>query len=279
MHATVPEEDALKHECVLQEGNICIITNFNVGSAKNILCPVNNIHMIFFKWDIVAKLMNDQSNNFPMYMFSFKPFNAISSGYEETQNTTDVIGILISMSYIKEGTTSVSKRKDIIIQNERYMIRIQVEDSTHSISLVVFDKLAEKLILDIVEKLVDMEKQDNGSELIKEELKKLIGVSFTFEIKITLFNLKDQNKSFTVSKNFHIDRDIQIGGIHENVQKDQIGIDQQDKDCSEENVLISKMVTSDKTNTKSDTNDALNDRSTLTYKSKRIKRTTYKKQN
>ncbi|KAF9621357.1 hypothetical protein IFM89_020016 [Coptis chinensis] len=430
MHATVPEEDALKHERVLQEGNICIITNFNVGSAKKFLRPVNNIHRIFFKWDTVAKLMNDQSNNFPMYMFSFKTFNAISSGYEETQNATDVIGILISMSYIKEGTPSVSKRRDIIIQNERghqlkitlwkkksleigednirtfdiapivvitstsvtffngvyalssttatkvyidldipearpleeiikcegkktqlltmpfvssydddvldnldiktlqdmisaldkkpsmgtmytckakicevlhdfkpfyyscgkcvrkvirkdnndwYMIRIQVEDSTHSISLVVFDKLAEKLILDPVEKLVDMEKQDNGSELIKEELKKLIGVSFTFEIKITPFNLKDKNKSFTVSKIFHINRDIQIGGIHENVQKDQIVIDQQDNDCSEENVLISKMVTSDKTNTKFDTNDAPNDRSTLTYKSKRIKRTTYKK--
>ncbi|KAF9612264.1 hypothetical protein IFM89_038834 [Coptis chinensis] len=422
MHATVPEEDALKHERVLQEGNICIITNFNVGSAKKILRPVNNIHRIFFKWDTVAKLMNDQSNNFPMYMFSFKTFNAIN-----------VIGILISMSYIKEGTSSVSKRRDIIIQNERghqlkitlwkkksleigednirtfdiapvvvitstsvpffngvyalssttatkfyidldipearpleeiikcqgkktqlltmpfvssydddvldnldiktlqdmisaldkkpsmgtmytckakicevlhdfkpfyyscgkcvrkvirkdnndwcdgchtfvtdvkprYMIRIQVEDSTHSISLVVFDKLAEKLILDPVEKLVDMEKQDNGSELIKEELKKLIGVSFTFEIKITPFNLKDKNKSFTVSKIFHIDRDIQIGGIHENVQKD---IDQQDNDCfRRKRVLISKMF---------DTNDAPNDRSTLTYKSKRIKRTTYKK--
>ncbi|KAF9602128.1 hypothetical protein IFM89_025173 [Coptis chinensis] len=374
MHATVPEEDALKHERVLQEGNICIITNFNVGSAKFFLRPVNNIHRIFFKWDTVAKLMNDQSNNFPMYMFSFKTFNAISSGYEETQNATDVIGILISMSYIKEGTSSVSKRRDIIIQNERghqlkitlwkkkslkikednirtfaiapvvvitstsvtffngvyalssttatkvyidldipearpleeiikkmirkdnndwcdgchtfvtdvkprYMIRIQVEDSTHSILLVVFDKLAEKLILDLVEKLVDMEKQDNGSELIKEELKKLIGVSFTFEIKITPFNLKYKNKSFTVSKIFHIDRDIQIGGIHENVQKDQIVIDQQDNDCSEENVLISKMVTFDKTNTKFDTNDAPNDCSTLTYKSKRIKRTTYKKKN
>ncbi|KAF9619123.1 hypothetical protein IFM89_005137 [Coptis chinensis] len=122
MHASVPEEDALKHERVLQEGNICIITNFNVGLARKILRHVNNIHMIFFKWDTVAKLMNDQSNNFPMYMFSFKPFNAISSSYEETQNATDVIGILISMSYIKEGTSSISKRRDIIIQNERIMV-------------------------------------------------------------------------------------------------------------------------------------------------------------
>ncbi|KAF9624380.1 hypothetical protein IFM89_010547 [Coptis chinensis] len=92
----------------------------------------------------------------------------------------------------------------------------------------VLNNLDIKTLREMINALDQKPSMDNGSELIKEELKKLTGVYFTFEIKITPFNLKDQNKSFTITKIFHIDRDIQIGGIHKNVQKDEIVIDQQD---------------------------------------------------
>ncbi|KAF9605631.1 hypothetical protein IFM89_017974 [Coptis chinensis] len=88
--------------------------------------------------------------------------------------------------------------------SKRYYVRIDVQDPTiESQQLVIFGSEAEKLISVPIEDLVAMNDQDGGPQMIKEILnEKLIGLSLSFELKISQFNLNNPNAALTANRIF-----------------------------------------------------------------------------
>ncbi|XP_052622367.1 uncharacterized protein LOC122195591 isoform X1 [Lactuca sativa] len=89
----------------------------------------------------------------------------------------------------------------------RYKIHVCVTDESGSITFVIFNQDAEKLIDSCANKF--MNRLGVGSNQFPEEITNLIGKSFVLKIKLTDYNLKDGYENYTVVKIFEIDEKLE----------------------------------------------------------------------
>ncbi|KAF5205125.1 hypothetical protein FRX31_005287 [Thalictrum thalictroides] len=93
----------------------------------------------------------------------------------------------------------------------KYKIHVEIEDHTQSASISIFDKEVERLLKVPVTEMIDINAMDDGFESVKNILNRLVGLEFVFEIKISEFNIcnEDGVTSFTASKAWVVNEEIE----------------------------------------------------------------------
>ncbi|KAF9625866.1 hypothetical protein IFM89_027643 [Coptis chinensis] len=106
-----------------------------------------------------------------------------------------------------------SDKKSIYIDNERYKVQFEIEDSTCKKLITTFDDEAEYLLQRPLDKLLKIEKQENGFDLVSEILEEPIGKEYEFEVRITKYNCENgKDSSLTVSKNRQNCKELEVKG-------------------------------------------------------------------
>ncbi|XP_050251028.1 uncharacterized protein LOC126697934 [Quercus robur] len=93
----------------------------------------------------------------------------------------------------------------------RYRLDMQVGDTTEHANFVVFDKEAEKLIKVPAMQLSNMEEEDEDDDnIIPSSIKRIIGKTYIFQLKITAYNFFVRKQNFTVTRVIEIEGNGQL---------------------------------------------------------------------
>ncbi|KAK7842900.1 hypothetical protein CFP56_013293 [Quercus suber] len=84
-------------------------------------------------------------------------------------------------------------------QNNIYKLQIQVNDHTGIASFVLFDKDAEKIIQKTT---MDLSLKNQEPNKVPQEIQNLLGKSYTFQIKVDNYNVKEGWEVYTVTSVF-----------------------------------------------------------------------------
>ncbi|KAF3968342.1 hypothetical protein CMV_007749 [Castanea mollissima] len=114
--------------------------------------------------------------------------------------------IIVTSTIVKEfqgklnlNTTSASKVYVNLDITQSYKLQIQVNDHTRTTSFVLFDKDAEKIIQKTAMELSSKNQEPNK---VPQEIQNLLGKSYTFQIKVDDYNVKEGWEVYTVTSVF-----------------------------------------------------------------------------
>ncbi|KAF9620841.1 hypothetical protein IFM89_014778, partial [Coptis chinensis] len=134
--------------------------------------------------------------------------------FKEKVQDGDVIGFYNNIGELQKNVHTrmgQSDKKSIYIDNERYKLQFETEDSTCKKLITTFDDEAEYLLQRPLDELLKIEKQENGFDLVSEILEEPIGKEYEFEVRITKYNCENgKDSSLTVSKLDKIEKGIKI---------------------------------------------------------------------
>uniref|UniRef100_A0A7N2M120 Uncharacterized protein n=1 Tax=Quercus lobata TaxID=97700 RepID=A0A7N2M120_QUELO len=91
-----------------------------------------------------------------------------------------------------------------------YKLQIQVKDHTGTASFVLFDKDAEKIIQKTAMELSSKNQEPNK---VPQEIQSLLGKSYTFQIKVDDYNVKEGWKVYTVTSVFKSESNKHLGNV------------------------------------------------------------------
>ncbi|KAK7859549.1 replication protein a 70 kda dna-binding subunit b, partial [Quercus suber] len=109
----------------------------------------------------------------------------------------DIVNIEIEFGW-NHITCQLCKRK-VKQQNNIYKLKIQVKDHTGTASFVLFDKDAEKIIQKTAMELSLKNQEPNK---VPQEIQNLLGKSYTFQIEVDDYNVKEGWEVYTVTSVF-----------------------------------------------------------------------------
>ncbi|KAF9615136.1 hypothetical protein IFM89_022088 [Coptis chinensis] len=196
----------------VQDGSVVHLEKFTVKNVRS-YCPVNNKNKITFEKYTTMRNISDETS-IPQQLFSFVDFKKLAPRDKQDEFLTDVIGFYNNISELQKNVHTrmgQSDKKSIYIDNERYKVRFEIEDSTCKKLITTFDDEAEYLLQRPLDELLKIEKQENGFDLVSEILEEPIGKEYEFEVKITKYNCENRkDSSLTVSKIDKIEKGINI---------------------------------------------------------------------
>lgn len=87
----------------------------------------------------------------------------------------------------KIDETSYCTKCDVVVKYPkiRYLLTVDIDDGSACVPLALFDKEAERVIGSPVNKLLDLQKKENGNEKVTERLQICIGKNFAFRVKLS----------------------------------------------------------------------------------------------
>ncbi|KAF9592162.1 hypothetical protein IFM89_012656 [Coptis chinensis] len=106
----------------------------------------------------------------PRQLFSFVDFKKLALRDKQDEFLTDVIGFYNNIGELQKNIHTrmgQSDKKSIYIDNERYKVQFEIEDSTCKKLITTFDDEAEYLLQRPLDELLEIEKQ--GIKIIKQD--------------------------------------------------------------------------------------------------------------
>ncbi|KAF9622726.1 hypothetical protein IFM89_032906 [Coptis chinensis] len=100
----------------------------------------------------------------------------------------------------------MTQLRNIHLRNDRYQIRVRIQDHTNRSTVTIFGKEVETLVKHPASELEAMLRSASSYQMVKNILNELIGSSLIFEIRISEYIIKDHGTNgFTTTKVFHVD--------------------------------------------------------------------------
>ncbi|XP_065636068.1 uncharacterized protein LOC112010424 isoform X2 [Quercus suber] len=163
--------------------------------------PASNDLNIIFLLTTSVKECNEESELIPMHAFEFATYNCINNRLNDNSYLTDMIGKLTAIGPIEQVhcDSSSTNIKNLQILLPDYKLQIQVNDHTGIASFVLFDKDAEKIIQKTT---MDLSLKNQEPNKVPQEIQNLLGKSYTFQIKVDNYNVKEGWEVYTVTSVF-----------------------------------------------------------------------------
>ncbi|KAF9620536.1 hypothetical protein IFM89_013157 [Coptis chinensis] len=138
----------------VQDGSVVHLKKFTVKNVRS-YCLVNNKNKITFEKYTTMRNISDETS-IPRQLFSFVDFKKLSPRDKQDEFLTPT-----SVNCKKNVHTRMgqSDKKSIYIDNERYKVQFEIEDSTCKKLITSFDDEAEYLLQRPLDELLKIEKQ------------------------------------------------------------------------------------------------------------------------
>ncbi|XP_076912067.1 uncharacterized protein LOC143570268 [Bidens hawaiensis] len=117
--------------------------------------------------------------------------------YKKSDNAKRDVAVLVDEDEVYECKTE-SCNNTVIQYLQSFKIPLDVQDSTGTLSLTLFDRDACKLLKTTASELIKKTGVENG--ILPDEFRALLGKKFAFKIDISQYNLDNHKWVFGVSK-------------------------------------------------------------------------------